>query len=61
MEGVVSVFLRIVTLGKRKPEPERLTRMEFRTSGQKMGLRFTERLRDRWRKRWLKLKRSENE
>jgi len=44
----------------KKPEPQRVERMEFNTSTQKMGLRFTEKLRDAFRRRWLKIKRKGN-
>jgi hypothetical protein len=41
---------------RKKPSPQQLGRMEFRSSTQKMGVYFPEALRDRFRNRWLKLK-----
>ena len=52
----VSLLLNLLTAGRAKPDPQRMQRLDFRTSTQRMGLRFTERLRDRWRRKWLKLK-----
>jgi hypothetical protein len=41
---------------KRKVTPDDLRKMEFPTSTQRMGLRFTEKLRDTFRPRWLRRK-----
>jgi len=40
----------------KKNDPQQVARMEFNTSTQKMGLRFTEKLRDGFRRRWLKIR-----
>jgi hypothetical protein len=45
-----SVFGRPVT----KPTAEDLRRMEFKTSTQHLGVRFTEKVRDVFRFRWIK-------
>jgi hypothetical protein len=37
-----------------KPTAEDLGRMEFKTSTQRMGIRFTERIRDVFRFKWIK-------
>ena len=47
----------IITLGKKRPDAQSLRQMEFNSSTQRMGLSFTEKLRDHWRRRWLKLRR----
>jgi hypothetical protein len=39
---------------KRKPSPEDFRKMEFSHSTQRMGLRFTDRLRNAFRHRWLR-------
>lgn len=38
---------------------KRRRQLDFPTSTQRMGIRFTERLRDLWRPRWLKLRRQD--
>jgi|GEM_PF-955261 len=53
------LWLLIIGLSK-KPGEKQLRRMEFSTSTQRMGLRFTEKLRDYWRRRWLRLYRRNN-
>jgi hypothetical protein len=37
-----------------KPTAEDLSRMEFKTSTQRLGVRFTEKIRDVFRFRWIK-------
>jgi hypothetical protein len=39
-----------------KPAAEDLDRMEFKTSTQRLGVRFTERIRDVFRFRWIRRK-----
>jgi hypothetical protein len=39
-----------------KPTAEDLGRMEFKTSTQRLGIRFTERIRDVFRFRWIRRK-----
>lgn len=41
---------------RKKHTPAQLYRSDFKSSTQRMGVRFTERLRDSFRSRWLKLK-----
>ena len=48
--GVLSVFGKSTS----KPTPEDLKRAEFKTSAQRLGIRFTERIREVFRFRWLK-------
>ncbi|MCK5272460.1 MAG: hypothetical protein KAJ52_07775 [Sedimentisphaerales bacterium] len=53
---VVSLLMLTGLFRSKKPEPQRVERMEFNTSTQKIGLRFTEKLRDGFRRRWLKIR-----
>ena len=53
----VGLFMSIMTLGKKRPDAQQLHRLDYSSSTRRMGLRFTENLRDRWRRRWLKLRR----
>lgn len=50
----------VIRLKKDKPSREeinnRMKRMSFETDVSKLGVRMTETLRDRLRKRWLKIK-----
>jgi hypothetical protein len=58
LSAMATLFVGMFLASKRrkKPSPQQLGRMEFRSSTQKMGLYFPEALRDRFRNRWLKLK-----
>ena len=49
--GLLSIF------GKSpaKPAPDDLARMEFKTSTQRLGIRFSERIRNVFRFRWIKV------
>jgi len=49
--GLLSLF------GKspRKPAANDLNRADFKTSTQRMGVRFSEKIRDAFRSRWLKI------
>jgi hypothetical protein len=53
--GSIAAFLMSV-FGKSpaKPTAEDFSRMEFKASTQRMGIRFTERIRDVFRFRWIK-------
>ena len=51
------LVLTALACGKNRPEARRLRQFDFSSSTQRLGLRFTERLRDLWRTRWLKLRR----
>jgi len=53
----MGLIMTALTLGKKRPDSAQLRQMEFSHSTQRMGLRFSERLRDLWRGRWLKLRR----
>ena len=46
----------IITLGKKRPSAWQVRQMEYSASTQRMGLSFTEKIRDHWRRRWLRLK-----
>jgi len=48
--GLLSVFGRSLA----KPTTSDLNRMEFKTSTQRLGIRFSERIRDVFRFRWLR-------
>lgn len=50
MGGLLSIF------GKSPPKPttDDLKQMEFKTSTQRLGIRFTERIREVFRFRWLR-------
>jgi len=52
---LVCPVLLLLMLGKKKPDSQRMSRLDFNTSTRKMGLRFTEKLRDNWRKQWVKI------
>ena len=54
---IVSLMMLALTVGKSRPESSRMRRLDFKTSGQLLGLRFNEKLRNSWRPRWLKLHR----
>ena len=57
LQFVVAAFLSIITLGKKRPDARQTRQMEYSTSTQRMGLTFTKKIRDNWRRRWLKLRR----
>ena len=50
MAGLLSIF------GKKPPKPstEELDKMEFKTSTQRLGVRFSDKIRDVFRFRWLR-------
>lgn len=50
------IVLFLITCGRDKAKSQRMRELDFNGSTQKMGLRFTEELRDAWRYRWLKIK-----
>ena len=58
---LAAVQLAIILRGRRKDDPTRdeLREHLWQTSTDRMGLRFTETIRDAWRGRWLKLRRHE--
>jgi len=49
-----SLFLSIFGKSHTRPMAADLQRAEFKTSTQRLGIRFTERIRDVFRFRWLK-------
>ena len=54
---IVGLIMSILTFDRKRPDARQMQRLDFSSSTQRMGLRFTENLRDRWRRRWLKLRR----
>ncbi|MBN1844658.1 MAG: hypothetical protein JW810_03175 [Sedimentisphaerales bacterium] len=43
-----------LTLRRRSPDADTLAKVDYSASSQRMGIRFTETLRDLWRPRWLR-------
>jgi hypothetical protein len=52
----ISFVLFISSLFKRKPKIKRLKDVDFSTSTQKMGLTFTDKIRDFFRHKWINKK-----
>jgi len=52
--SLAGLFLSMFGKSADKPTVEDLKRAEFKTSTQKLGIRFSERIRDVFRFRWLK-------
>jgi hypothetical protein len=52
---VIGLVVSALMLRKQQVEPQRLRRLDYSGSAQRLGIRFTESLRDRWRRRWLKI------
>ncbi|MBU1261028.1 MAG: hypothetical protein KJ757_03175 [Planctomycetes bacterium] len=50
----ISLLLLISSLFKREKTPDDLKKIEFSTSTQKMGVRFTDKVRDIFRNKWVK-------
>jgi len=50
----ISLLLVISSLFKRKVKPNDIRKMEFSASTQKMGVSFTDKIRDIFRHKWLK-------
>ena len=57
LDIALGVILAVLTFRKKKPDSHLMRQMEFSHSTRRIGLRFTEKLRDLWRRRWLKLPR----
>jgi hypothetical protein len=53
---MVAGLIWLLTARASKANPERMQRLDFKDSTQKMGVRFTEQLRDAWRRRWFKIR-----
>jgi hypothetical protein len=51
---VAGLVLAIFGKSPAKPTPSDLKQADFKTSTQQMGIRFTEKIRDAFRFRWLK-------
>jgi len=51
---VISFVLVISSFFKRKEKPNDIKKMECSTSTQKMGISFTDKIRDIFRGRWIK-------
>ena len=56
LSWIASLGIGVMAAGKGKDKIDRMRRLDFGTSSQKMGVRFTERLRDHWRRHWLKIR-----
>ena len=54
---VAGLFVLTITGTRIRPNRKLLRRMDYSTSTQRMGIRFSEHIRDIWRRRWLKLHR----
>ena len=50
----ISLLLVISSLFKRKVKPNDIRKMEFSASTQKMGVSFTDKIRDIFRHKWVK-------
>jgi hypothetical protein len=53
----IGLVWRIFSLRKSKADSEQMRRMDYSTSTQRMGLRFTEKIRNTFRHRWLRIHR----
>jgi len=53
---LAGVFLRVLGRSPAKPTPDDYRRAEFSSSTQRMGVRFTERIRGVFRFRWIRKK-----
>jgi len=53
----VGLILRIMTAGKVRADSRQMRQLDFRTSTRITGIRFTENLRNLWRKKWIRIKR----
>jgi hypothetical protein len=52
--SIAGFFLSVFGRSVRRPDTNDLKKTEFKASTQRMGIRFTERIRDAFRIRWLK-------
>jgi len=52
--ALAGLFLSVLGKSPAKPTTEDLKRAEFKTSTQRLGIRFSERIRDIFRFRWIK-------
>ena len=53
--GLMAGFLSSLFSGRKsKPSPRDMKRMDFKTSTSKIGVRFTDKIRNTFRSRWLK-------
>jgi hypothetical protein len=51
---LMAILIAIMPKKKLKPTQKDLQRMEFKTSTKRMGISFTEKIRNNFRKKWLK-------
>lgn len=54
VSSIAAAVLSVFAKQRPKPSVKDIDRMEFKTSTQRMGVRFTERIRDVFRFKWLK-------
>ncbi len=57
---LAGLFLSIFGKSPARPTTADLQRAEFKTSTQRLGIRFTERIRDVFRLRWLRKQRTKH-
>ncbi len=53
----VGLVWQLMTCRKAKADSERMRRLDYPASTQRMGVRFTEKIRDAFRQRWLRMHR----
>jgi len=51
---ILGLVAGLFSLMAKKPKPDNLFDHEFRSSGQRIGLTFSEKVRDNFRRRWIK-------
>ena len=58
---LLDTLIRLSPRNRRPPSVQELGRHDWRTDTTGLGVRFSERLRDRWRRRWLRVRAAEDE
>ncbi len=53
---LAGLILGLFTLRKGKADSETMRRLDFSGSTQRIGIRFSEKLRAAWRRRWLRVR-----
>jgi len=61
LSSTTAVLFSVFSRRKPKPTAEDYRRIDFKTSTQRMGVRFTNRIRDVFRFKWLRKSRSETQ
>ncbi len=57
VSAIVCIVIFAITLKKSSADSKVMEKLNYSSSSKKMGLRFTERVRDAWRHRWIRIKR----